>query len=82
MLAMKIPSIVKMEKIEGIYPNPRFAKDKIKFKNQEVQVETGEPEYYNPYAPYQYDQGYGGGQYGYDNQPRDYYQYQSHPQTR
>ena len=33
LLAMKVPSIVKLEKIEGIYPNPRFAKDKISFKS-------------------------------------------------
>jgi hypothetical protein len=37
---MKVPSIINLEKIEEVYPNPRFAKQKIKFADSEVQADA------------------------------------------
>ena len=37
---MKVPSIINLERIEEVYPNPRYARDKIKFQDSEVQADA------------------------------------------
>jgi hypothetical protein len=29
---MKVPSLARLERLEKVYPNPRYAKQKIKFR--------------------------------------------------